>query len=427
MSTNRKMNRRGFLKQSAAAAGAAVAMPYYIPSGVLAKPGEPGANERVVIGFIGSGGRGQLLMEQMPKGGKIVAACDCDLGRARHASERFSQKKWPVYQDYRTMLEKENLDAVVVATTDHGRTLPCIHAMQAGLDVYAEKPLTVTIPEGRVLVNAARHYKKIFQVGTQQRSMEMNRYACELVRTGKLGKLKYAQTVQYGGPEKYEGGEKDPMPEELDWDMWVGPTKLWPYANTLRGGWMRWWAYSGGTMTNWGAHGMDQVQWALGKDDTGPTEIWPVTEGIHGKVTLKFADGIEVRAEMEQGGPMGGGKFIGEKGSIMIDRNGFVATPNELAKDRPPPEAAKIWEGHGWKATLHMDNWLECIKTRKKPVADVEIGHRSVSLCHLANVARQLGRKLKWDPAKERFIDDDKANAYIDRPRRKGYELPKIG
>lgn len=425
MSDNRPITRRRFLKNTVATTGAAFAAPYFIPSGVLARPGQPGANDRVIIGFIGSGGRGQLLMEQMPKGGKIVAACDCDLPRARHASQRFGEGKWSVYQDYRTMLEKEKLDAVVIATTDHGRPLPCIHACQAGLDVYAEKPLTVTIPEGRAMVNAARKYKRVFQVGTQQRSMEMNRYACELVRTGKLGKIKYVQTVQYPGPEKYQGGHEDPVPEGLDWDMWVGPTKLWPYANELRGRWMNWWAYSGGEMTNWGAHGLDQVQCALGTDDTGPIEIWPVTGGKDGKVTLKYASGIEVRCELEKGGPMGGAKFIGEKGSILIDRNGFVATPNELAKGRPPPEAAQIWEGHGWKATLHMANWLDCIKTREKPVSDVEVGHRSVTVCHLANVARQLGRKLHWDPEKERFNNDDEANTYIDRPRRKGYELPE--
>lgn len=208
--------RRQFLKHSAAAG---LAAPWVIPSNVLAAPGKPGANDRVVIGFIGNGGRARQLMDHVPEDGRIVAISDCYVQRM---TETLQQKKtnWKTYQDYRKMLEAENLDAVVVATPDHARVLPCIHACQAGLDVYAEKPLTLTIAEGRVLVNAVRKHKRIFQVGSQQRTMEMNRFACELVRTGGIGKIKAVLAVCYPGPRRYTGLPEQPIPEGLDWDRW---------------------------------------------------------------------------------------------------------------------------------------------------------------------------------------------------------------
>lgn len=420
-----KTSRRRFLQSAGAAVGGAMAAPYFVPSGVLARAGRPGANERVTIGFIGAGGRGRQLMQQMPDGGRIAAVADCNLPRAREASQALSGGAWPVYQDYRRMFEREKLDAVVVAVTDHGRVLPCVHACQAELDVYAEKPLTVTVPEGRLMVEATRKYGRVFQVGTQQRSMEMNRFACAFVREGGLGRLTLVQACQYPGPTRYTGGPEEALPEGLDWDMWIGPTKLWPYSRELHHRWMHWWAFSGGEMTNWGAHGLDQVQWALGMDDTGPVETRPITPGQHGQVAFKYADGVEVRCELERGGPMGGAKFIGEKGSMVLDRNGFVTQPLDLVPERPPREVAEVWEGEGWKATLHMENWLDCIRTRGRPVSDVEIGHRSVSVCHLANLARDLGRKLEWDPQRERFVGDDEADRALHRPRREGYELPE--
>ena len=175
------------------------------------------------------------------------------------------------------MFDKEKLDAVVVATPDHARALPCIRAVQAGLDVYAEKPLTAYIREGRVLVNAVRKHNRVFQVGSQQRTMEMNRFCCAFVRDGKLGKMKKVLGMQLHRPERYADLPGEPIPEGDDWDIWCGPTELRPFNGALQFGWMRWRDYSGGEMTNWGAHGVDQIQWALGKSQTGPVEIWPVT------------------------------------------------------------------------------------------------------------------------------------------------------
>lgn len=420
------VSRRKFLKGAAAASAAVAGAPMFVPARVLGREGAPGANEQVVIGFIGCGGRARQLMDQVPEGGRIVASCDCNFPRAEEvAKER--DRKWNAYRDYHEMFDKEKFDAVFVITPDHARTLPAIHAVQAGYDVYAEKPLTAYIHEGRVLVDHVRKHNRIFQVGSQQRTMEINRFCCEFVRDGKLGKLKKVQGVCYTGPNKYQGLPEEPIPAGDDWNVWQGPTPARPFNNGLQFGWMGWWDYSGGEMTNWGAHGVDQIQWAMGKSLTGPTELWPESPGGNGKVSMRYdADGPVVAFELEHTGPMGGGIFIGEDCKMEINRNKFATNPKDFIKDPPSPEVQGKWEGDGWIARPHIQNWLDCIKTRELPNADVEIGHRSISVCHLVNITRELGRKLKWDAAKEQFVGDDEANKLLDRPRRAGFELPQV-
>lgn len=427
MARRSSLTRRRFLQTGAALAGGLLA-PTVFPSGVIATAGRPGPNDRIQIGFIGSGHRAQLLMDQTPKEGRIVALCDVYLKKCADANKKKKQNL-PVYQDYRKLLDSKDIEAVFVPTTDHARVLPCIHACQAGMDIYAEKPLTLTIREGRALVNAVRKYKRVFQTGSQQRSMEMNRFACELVRSGGIGKLKEVRGVNYSSPKSCDSVPEEPIPEGLDWEMWLGQAELRPYH------WERyrhWWAcrsYSGGEMASWGAHGLDQVQWALGMDTSGPTEIWPEGEGANAKVTFRYPNDVLLKLELSRGdgadrGPFGGAVFVGEKGTITIDRNRFSTDPVDLVKSPPATQKAEIWEGPGWQAKYHIGNWLECIRTREKPVADVEIGHRSCTVCHLANITREVGRKLQWDPVNERFVGDEAANRYLDRPRRKGYELP---
>ncbi len=314
-----------------------------------------------------------------------------------------------------------------VVTPDHARTRPAIHALQAGYDVYAEKPLTAYIREGRILVDHVRKHDRVFQVGSQQRSMEINDFCCQFVRDGKLGKLKKVQGVCYTGPRRYEGLPEEPIPAGDDWATWQGPTEVKPFNTNLQFGWMQWRDYSGGEMTNWGAHGVDQIQWALGKSLTGPTELWPETPGPNGKVSLRYdAEGPVVSFELENTGPMGGGIFVGEDCKMEINRNKFTTNPPDFVKDAPPSALQGKWEGDGWIARPHIQNWLDCIKTREKPRADVEIGHRSISVCHLVNITREVGRKLKWDPDKEQFVGDDEANKLLDRPRRVGFELPEV-
>jgi predicted dehydrogenase len=419
--STQRASRRRFLQSITAAS---FAMPLVLPARVLAAPGRPGANDRVILGFIGTGGRSRQLMDHVPAEGRIAAICDSFRPRCLETLQQ-KQANWNTYQYYEEMFERENLDAVVVGTPDHARVLPCIHACQAGLDVYAEKPLTLTISEGRTLVRFARKHETVFQVGSQQRTMEMNRFACELVRTGGIGRIRAVAGICYTGPRDYDGLPAQPVPEGNDWDRWQGPTASRPFHHSLQFGWMAWRDYSGGEMTNWGAHGVDQIQWALGMCHTGPVEVWPITPGPHGKVGMRYHNGVVVKYELDRG-PHGGGIFTGSDCKIEINRNRFITNPPDFVKNPPQPAQAAIWEGAGWIARPHIQNWIDCIKSRALPHADVEIGHRSITVCHLANIARQLGRRLRWDPDQERFEGDDEANTYLDRPRRRMYELPAL-
>jgi len=465
------ISRRRFLGRSLAFTAAAVSAPYIIPSGVLASGGKPGANDRIGIAVIGPGRQGGGLLSSAggSKMARIVAIADVNLVRAR---ERAAKYKAEVYQDYRKMLERKDIDAVITATPEHWRSLTCIHACQAGKDIYAEKPMTLTIREGRLMVEAARKYGRVFQCGSQQRSQVQNHYGCKLVRDGAIGKINKVIAANYESPWEC-GFSAQPIPAELDWDMWCGPTEPVPYHPELyipRGkpGWLSFRPYSGGEMTGWGAHGFDQIQCALGVDDTGPVEVWvegdkfnPPTytepeSSARGnkicsvpKVFFRYASGTVMELA---NGPRGGGIFIGEKGKITIDRGSCVSDPPEIAinamkeaiaeereKARvrkssvsdptPPPspignKAAKKAEPVPDINGGHMQNWFDCIKSREKPIADVEIGHRSATVCHLGNIARLTGKKLAWDPVKEQF-DDSEANKYLDRLHRKGYELPE--
>ncbi len=426
---SRPASRRQFLKASSAALGAAAlwnASPTLRHANAAVS-----ANERIRVGAIGVGGRAQLLLEQLPESAEIVALCDCNLPRA----EAFKAKQnaaWPIYQDYRSILDRKDIDAVIVATGEFQRVVPCIQACQAGKDVYAEKPLTLYIEEGRALVQAVRKHQRILQVGTQQRSMAMNRVACELVRTGGLGKVLEVRAINYTGAEASpsEGLPEMKVPEGLDWNAWLNQAAWRPYHPDWMG-WMRWRDFAGGEMTNWGAHGVDQIQWALGMDGTGPVEIRAESMGPNSPVSMRYANGVPVNFVIEPGrGPMGGAIFICEKGKLEINRNKFSSNPPEIARELERSldvaEEERKWSDQTalWQARWHLQDWLDAIRSRQTPVADVEIGHRSVTVCHLANIARAVGRPLRWDPEHERFENDEDANQWLSRPRRAGFELP---
>jgi predicted dehydrogenase len=262
--------------------------------------------------------------------------------------------------------------------------------------------------------------------------MAMNRIACELIRTGGLGKVLEVRAVIYPGSEQSPTSlfPAEAIPAGLDWDVWLNQAAFRPF-NSQWMNWMRWRDFAGGEITNWGAHGVDQIQWALGTDGTGPVEMRPLTPGPNGQVEMRYANGVPVRFILKKG-PMGGAVFVCEKGKLEINRNKFTSNPKsiavELLKKVDAVEEEKKWSDQTalWQAKWHLQNWLDCIRTRKKPVADVEIGHRSITVCHLVNITRRVGRPLKWDPAKETFLGDEEANKLVERPRRKGYELPAI-
>jgi predicted dehydrogenase len=403
---------------------------------VRAAAGQPGANDRIGVGFIGMGRQaGDLLavLRGLPEA-RVTAVADVNVNRARKVAEAESAV---AVQDYRRLLERGDVDAVITATPEHWRILICLHACQAGKDLYVEKPMSLTIREGRLIVEAVRKHQRVCQVGSQQRSMWPNQAGCELVRSGAIGKVR--RVVAHNYPSPWEGQlPAQPVPEGLDWDMWCGPAPVVPYHQDLylpraNPGWLSFRPYSGGEMTGWGAHGFDQVQWALGMDESGPVEVW-VEGGSFAAPTYTVPES-KARGDglcsvpkvffrypgdivMELGdGPMGGAVFIGERGRVRIDRAFVSSDPPELAEaalERRP--AGVTWN--------HLKNWLACIKTRQKPVADVEIGHRSATVCHLGNIARWTSRRLKWDPVTERFPDDTEANRYLDRERRKPYDLP---
>lgn len=424
-------SRRCFLRRSSVAALAgSVGIPYLVARSALGGQGRPGANDRIAIGVIGVGNRSNQLIDQLPEQGQVVALADCYLPRAQDTSRNKSGGRWPVYHDYRHLLERKDIDAVIVGTPDHVRVLICIHACQAGKHIYAEKPLSLYIREGRVLVQAVRKYGCVFQVGTQQRSMAVNRLACEFIRSGKLGKIRVVQGMNYPGPQFCPSLPEEPVPDGLDWDRWLGQAPWRPYNRELHFGWMRWWDYSGGEMTNWGAHGLDQVQWALGTDLTGPVEIRPLGQpkDMNAPVHMRYANGIVLRLEIPWAkGPVGGAIFTGERGRIEINRNKFTCNPPDLITEMPPKEEIDKWRDEValWQARYHLEDWLNAIREGRRPVADVEIGHRSISIAHLANIARYLGRPLRWDPQAEQFLGDDEANTLLERPQRKGYELPR--
>jgi predicted dehydrogenase len=385
-----------------------------------------GANSRLQIAFIGAGGRARWLLknEEFP-GAEIVALADCFLPRCEEAAKsRRGGKRWRKYQDYRRLLEKEKLDAVFVETTTHARALIAIHAMQAGLDVYAEKPMTLTIAEGRVLADAVKRYGRVLQCGTQQRSIPINAWASKIIREGALGKVHTVIACNFEPPRRWEPKPEQAMPQGLDWDQWCNQTELRPYHSELQRRWAWYRDYDGGGqswgVTGWGTHALDQVQCALGTDDTGPVEIWPEESGPQCRVTMRYAGGTLLKLEGRKRDHADlGAIFIGDKGAIEIKRGTVDIVPRDLVKGSPDITL----EGPG-ENRWHIENFLDCVRTRKQPNAHVEAAHRATTVCYLVNICRDLGRKLRWDPVKERFLGDEEGDAMLSRPRRKGFEMP---
>jgi predicted dehydrogenase len=424
--------RRDFLRRTALAAAGASALPTLTgcQTRTTARRRTTGPNDRLQIGFIGLGGRARWILknEDLP-GAEVVAVADCFLPRLDEASSQVAGgDRWHKYQDYREMFEKEKLDAVFVETTTHARVLIAIHAMQAGLDVYAEKPQSLTVSEGRTLVQAARKYRKIIQTGSQQRSMPINRYASDLVRNGAIGKVHTVITCNFQGPKIWNPKDTpNEMPAGLNWDQWCNQTPIRPYYMDLQFKWGELEDYDGGGqmwgVTGWGTHSLDQVQCALGTDDTGPVEIWPEPPGGRDcKITLRYANGTLLKLEGKNRSLDDlGAIFIGDKGQIEILRGDFKTDRPELKKDAPPPTPQGNRE-----SIPHIENFFNAIRTRKQPHADAETGHRATTLCHLVNICRKVQRRLHWNPRTERFDGDEQANALLARPRRAGYELPSI-
>jgi predicted dehydrogenase len=411
-----QFNRRRFLTRSGVLA-AAFTLPYFVPGTVF------GANERIHTGHIGVGRQGTSNLKDFLQ--HAVAVCDVDQKHVAAAHKLVADKngKCEVFGDFRKLLEMPGIDAVVISTPEHWHALPTIAACETKKDVYCEKPLTLFVAEGRKMVEAARRNNCIVQTGSQQRSDNRFRLACELVRSGRLGKI---EKVEVGIAEVNDPGPLGPNtdpPKELDYDFWVGPSPYLPY-NEMRVhyNFRFWWNYAGGQVTNWGAHNFDITQWALDCDNSGPLAV--EAEVKHSdryevfswcKLTYDYPNGVKVYGSQDY--PLGV-TFYGEKGKIFVDRRKITSEPAEIAK-QPLSES----DVHLYASKDHAANFLDCIKTRKLPICDVEIGHRSVTVCHLGNLAGRLGRKIRWDAVKEQIPDDQEANAMVIRPYRAPWKM----
>ncbi|HWL09407.1 MAG TPA: Gfo/Idh/MocA family oxidoreductase [Planctomicrobium sp.] len=431
-------SRREFLTQTASLAAAGFFIPY---TSIAAEPkAARSANERFRIGTIGMRYQGSVIADKSQAHGDIVAICDVDREIAEKAKAQFGGQA-KLYEDYREMLQRSDIDVITIGSPDHWHTAMVIDACRAGKDVYCEKPLTLTIDEGKLLRKVVKETGRVVQVGSWQRSDSRFRLACELVRAGKIGKLK---TVQVVLGKNVTGGPfiQQTPPPNLNWDLWQGQTPDVPYVTERSHYTFRWWyEYSGGQMTDWGAHHIDIAQWGIGMDNSGPVKIdgqadFPdVANGYNVatnfSVKYGYANGVELTV-LDNG--RNGVMFEGEEGRIFVNRGSVTGKPiedlasNPFGKDQfrlyahdnhtRPDRSGKLDA-----IVNHMGNFFDCVQTRNNPISNIESQHRSVSVCHLGNISMRLGRPLQWDPEQEHFVNDTEADSWLQREQRKGYEF----
>jgi predicted dehydrogenase len=358
---------------------------------------------------------------------QVVAVCDVDQNRREYnkkkveefyaAKQDASFKGCAEYKDFRDVIARKDLDAVVIASPDHWHAYQVIESAKAGKDIYCEKPLSLTLYQAKAMMDAVRKYQRVMQTGSMQRSMSEFWKACSLVRNGRIGKIKQV-IVGVGKPSKWCDLPEEAMEPGLDWDLWLGPAPKRPYNAVLSPrrdpnkvvhqhfpDWRAYREYSGGMMTDWGAHHFDIAQWGLGMDGSGPVEIIPPANPKEGTgLRYLYANGVEMIHDASKGGVL----FIGENGTIFVDRGRFEAKPESVADVKIAELPIKLY-----KSDNHYKDFVDAVRSRKKPICDVEIGARSAAVCHLGNLAYWNGRKLKWDPAAWQFVGDAEANGWI--------------
>lgn len=408
------------------------------------------ANDRLRIGCIGMRYQGSVIAREALPYGDVIAICDVDRHVREQARASFGSSA-EIFEDYRDLLAKAKIDVVLIGTPDHWHAKMLIDACRAGKDVYCEKPLTLTIAEGQPILETVKKTNRVVQVGTWQRSDARFRLACEMVQAGRLGKIRRVTVLMGKNPT---GGPFDPVPvpRHFNWNLWQGQTPDVPYLAERSHYTFRWWmAYSGGEMTDTGAHHLDIAQWALGEQHSGPVEIrgeavWPQGPGVNAgrgytvpesyRVVCRYASGVELvildRPEGEH--TRNGLMFEGEDGRLFVNRGAIAGKPVEELATRPLSRGEfKLYsrdntarpERMGKLDAIknHMGNFYDCTRSRETPISDVTSQHRSVSLCHLGNIACRLGRPLRWDPIAETFPDDAEARALLARPQRSGFEV----
>ncbi len=445
-------DRRDFLKKTGLAASA-LATPYFITSS-SAKAQEQSKNDRMPIGLIGAGGMGKGNMGVATRTADLVAIADVDSRHAEEVNQKFSKGKADVYEDYRAIIDRDDIKILHIATPDHWHTKPLIEAMLAGKDVYCEKPLTLTIDEGKLIRKVQKETGRIVQVGTQQRSQFRTFVkALAMVAEGRVGKIKRVQAAIGGAPTCDAIAASEP-PKSLNWDRWLGPAPVAEYRSAQQGKsratnchrQFRWWyEYSGGKLTDWGAHHVDICVMAIQAAGQAanplsisgsashpvefnagmPSEKDRYNTANEFKFTVKFPEDVEmvIRHDTDNGI-----LIEGTEGRIFVNRGSLKGSPVEALTENPLPDGAidrayKNLPRKGQERSAHWSNFFHCAETRKEPISDVHSHMKMLNICHLAGICGRLGRELKWDDEKEEIVGDVEANSFLKRPYRKGYEI----
>jgi predicted dehydrogenase len=421
------MTRRDFLHRTAGV-GTVVAFPTVVPRSVF---GAGAPSNRIVMGAIGVGSQGTGDMRGFLSKSEVQMVAVCDVEKAHRdrakqlVDERYGNGDCASHLDFREVIGRGHLDAVMLALPDHWHAIPAIAAARAGLDIHGQKPFARSVREGRAICDAVHRYGRVWQTGSQQRSDYKFRRACELVRNGRIGKiLKIEVGLPTGGGTDVKSVTK--VPEGLDWDFWLGPAPYVPYRGVVHWNWRWIMDYSGGQLTDWAGHHIDIAHWGMGWDHTGPVEIegkgnYP-EDGFYNvpseyRFTCKYANGI-VMTVANNRQLMQGAKWYGEKGWIHVNRGGLNASDEKILKEEIGPNETQLYESRD-----HKQNFLDCVKSRKLPLCPAEVGHRSISVALLGEIAMLTGRNIQWDPDQEEIIGDPQASVLLGRSYREPWVL----
>ncbi len=428
----RALSRRRFLRKAAGAMGAAVVAPALVPARALGAGGKTPPSEQIGLGVIGYGNRCRVVLSHFMLFDQVrtLAVSDCK-PQQRAACKATADKKYGnqdcrTFPDFRELLARSDIDAVLIATGDRWHSLASIHAAKAGKDIYSEKPISLTIEEGRAMADTMARFGTVYQAGHQRRSVDSYRFQAEVVRSGMIGKVHTVICRNWAGPVVKPEAPR-PVPKGFDYDRWLGPTPWHPYTNARVRGWNYFWDTGAGPLVGMGCHYTDIAQWALQRDDTGPvsyegTATWnrdafsetPITA----EIVCTYADGIKILLQSQGAFKDRFIRFVGTEGWVQLDDQTNVVTAEPASILRRRSVATRSWAHTG----NHIGNLLECIRTRQPTVCHPESAHRATTICHAANICLRLGRKLAWDPAAERF-DDPEANQMISRAMRAPWTL----
>ena len=421
------MKRRSFIKKSAVASSVFSIVPSHVMgfSGVT-------PNDKIQLGFIGVGRQGRGLMTNFVNydNAAVVAVSDADIKKMAYFTETFQKQllrkkkasqQLTEIESYRELLGRKDIDAVVIASPDHWHAQMAVDAAKAGKDIYCEKPLSSSVAEGRAMVDAARKYQSVFQTGSMQRSWDGFRHGVELIRNGYIGEIKEIN-VAVGAPYKACDLPTQETPDTIDWDAWIGPAPYRGYHMDLAcpledkrwGQWRDYKPFGGGMITDWGAHMFDIIQWALDQDHSGPTVFTPPSSPAESGLTYTYDNGIKV-THTKWGDGNNEIQFIGSEGRLEVSRSYLKTYPNKALADTPLKDSDT---NRVYKSENHHEDWLDAIRNRTRPICDVEVGHRTASVCDIANIAYALQRPLEWNPVREQFVDDPGANLMLDRTYR---------